>query len=244
MKVRFSSVIAIIISVSLAVSVLLISSQNSFVKVLSAIASNNGIIPEGEARSLPYFVDVHSEPKLKAGDAALGVPYFWIYPHWMDNFGERHCEECTMIEYSASGQQRQAGVAYQSDNLLDLTGAKRIKFYAMGELGGEHVSFMAVGKDFKRIAKDASDLPSRERGIFKDTNFGIKTEKVTLKDTWSRFEISLEDQELSDIEFPFALHLDGKNAGPNGNIRLYLKNIVIDSEEPQEPIPLNSTSTS
>ena len=34
--------------------------------------------------------------ELKAGDA-VGMLDFRIYPHWMDNFGEEHCEELTMI---------------------------------------------------------------------------------------------------------------------------------------------------
>src|SRR5262245_29272140 len=115
MKLGFSSVVAIIVSASLVVSILIISSQNNIVQVLSAIAGNSGnFLPEGEARSLPYNVDVHDEPKVRAGDAALGIPHFRVYPHWMDNFGERHCEECTMIEYMAPSPQGQAGVAYQS----------------------------------------------------------------------------------------------------------------------------------
>jgi hypothetical protein len=240
MKLTFSLAMAIIVSVSLVVSVLLISSQVGFAQIFYFFANNNGsILQEGEARSIPYFVDVHNEPDVRAGDAALGIPYFRIYPHWMDNFGERHCEECTMIEYSPPSPQRQAAVAYQSEKLLDLSGAKRIKFFAMGDLGGEQVSFMAIGKEI-----DIGDVAyTKNTGIFKDKTFGVATEKVTLTDTWTRFEISLDDQDLSAVQFPFAFQLDGENGHPNGTIRLYLKNIIIDSEEPQKPIPVNGTST-
>lgn len=245
MKVSFFPALMIaMIFVALGASFLLIYSVNGLSPIVSAIfGSNNvpivgGFLQEGEASRLPYFVDVHDEPKLKAGDASLGTPYFRIYPHWMDNFGERHCEECTMVEYLAAGPNGQAAVAYQSDTLLDLTGAKRIKFFAMGEYGGEKVSFMAVGKDSKW-----DSASEKAMGIFKDKQFGIATQKVTLKDTWTRFEISLDDQEMSAIQYPFAFQIDGDSV-THGKVRLYLKNIVIDSEEPQAPIPTNATSIS
>jgi hypothetical protein len=247
MKVSFFPALMIaILSLALGASFLLIYSGNGLSPIASTIfGSNNvpvvgGFLQEGEASRLPHFVDVHDEPKLKAGDASLGTPYFRIYPHWMDNFGERHCEECTMIEYSAAGPNRQAAVAYQSDTLLDLTGAKRIKFFAMGEYGGEKVSFMGAGKDIKIDSK--ADLASdKAMGIFKDKQFGIATQKVTLKDTWTRFEISLDGQEMSAIQYPFGLQIDGDSV-TQGKVRLYLKNIVIDTEAPVEPIPLNATS--
>ena len=239
----FPALVVAVASVALGASFLLIYSDDGLSPIVSAIfGSNNnpiggGFLQEGEASRLPYFVDVHDEPKVKAGDASLGTPYFRIYPHWMDNFGERHCEECTMIEYSAAGPHRQAAVAYQSDTLLDLTGAKRIKFFAMGEYGGEKVSFMAAGKDVNSKGDLASD---RATSIFKDKKFDIATQKVTLKDTWTRFEISLDDQDMSAVQYPFAFQIDGDGV-TNGKVRVYLKNVIIDSEESQAPIPLNAT---
>lgn len=242
MKVSFFPALMIaVISVALGASFLLMYSGNGLSPIASAIFGSNNV-PNVEASRLPYYVDVHDEPKVKAGDASLGTPYFRIYPHWMDNFGERHCEECTMIEYSAAGPNGHAAVAYQSDTLLDLTGAKRIKFFAMGESGGEKVSFMAAGKDIKKDSKD--DLASEKAtGIFKDKKFGIATQKVSLKDTWTRFEISLDDQEMSDIQYPFAFQIDGDSVD-KGKVRLYLKNIVIDSVVAQVPMQVNATSAS
>ena len=96
MKVSFFSALMIaMISLALGASFLLMYSENGLSPIVSAIfGSNNdpivgGFLQEGEASRLPYFVDVHNEPQLKAGDASLGTPYFRIYPHWMDNFGER-----------------------------------------------------------------------------------------------------------------------------------------------------------
>lgn len=237
----FSTVLIAVTSVALVASFSLVFSESNLMSIFSSVSGSSnsiggGILQEGEASRLPYFVDVHNEPKVKAGDASLGTPYFRIYPHWMDNFGERHCEECTMIEYSAAGPNRQAAVAYQSDKLLDLTGAKRIKFFAMGESGGEKVSFMAAGKD-------DNDRGDKAKGIFKDKKFDIATQKVTLKDTWTRFEISLDDQDMSAIQYPFAFQIDGDSVA-DGKIRLYLKNIIIDSEEAQVPMQVNATSAS
>ncbi len=233
-----------ILSVTLAASFLLIFSNNGFSSFASSIfASNNdpGLLQKGEASRLPYFVNVHSEPTLKAGDASLGTPYFRIFPHWMDNFGERHCEECVMIEYASGGPNSQAAVAYQSDQILDLSGAKRIKFFAMGESGGEKMSFMAGGKDDQQ-GSIADSTAKKVKDIFKDKKFGVKTEKVALKNTWTKFEISLDNQDMSGIQYPFAIQVDGDSV-TNGKIRLYLKNVIIDSEEAQDPIPVSSTTT-
>jgi len=241
MKVSSSPALIAVTSVAIGAFLLVGFSDNTLLPIFSAISGNNnsvagGLLQEGEASRLPYFVDVHNEPKVKAGDASMGTPYFRIYPHWMDNFGERHCEECTMIEYLAAGPHRQAAVAYQSDNILDLTGAKRIKFFVMGEHGGEQVSFMAAGSDNKGGA-----ISEKAVGIFKDKKFGVATEKVTLKDTWTKVEISLDDQEMSAIQYPFAFQLDGESVTP-GKVRVYLKNVIIDSEEAQDPLPNRATN--
>lgn len=247
MKVSFFSALMIaMLSLALGASFLLMYSDNGLSPIVSAIFGGNndpilgGILQEGEASRLPYFVDVHNEPKLKAGDASLGTPYFRIYPHWMDNFGEQHCEECTMIEYSAAGPNRQAAIAYQSDKLIDLTGAKRIKFFAMGEYGGEKLIFMAAGKDIKKDSR-VDSTSEKIKGIFKDKKFDIATQKVTLKKTWTKFEISLDNQDMSAVQYPFGFQIDGDSV-THGKIRLYLKNVIIDSEPAKEPIPLNATS--
>ena len=139
-----------------------------------------------------------------------------------------------------AGPNRQASIAYQSDKVIDLTGAKRIKFFAMGENGGEKMVHGLAGKD---VQKDSRvDSTSEEaKGIFKDKKFDIATQKVTLSKTWTKFEISLDNQEMSVIQYPFGFQIDGDSVG-HENIRLYLKNVVIDSEQAKEPIPLNATS--
>ena len=87
------------------------------------------------AASLPYRTDLHDASRVLVGDATQGAPYFRIEPHWMDNFGERHCEECTMVEYSA-GLKGTAGVAYVADKIYDLSEAKKVVVFVMGDKGG------------------------------------------------------------------------------------------------------------
>ena len=55
------------------------------------------------------------------------------------------CEICQFVKYMP-GPIGKAGVAYKSAQTLDLSGAHRIVFFAKGELGGENVSFVAIGK--------------------------------------------------------------------------------------------------
>ena len=45
------------------------------------------------AANMPFAVDIHVPPSIEAGDAVFGAPHFRVELHWMDNFGERHCEE-------------------------------------------------------------------------------------------------------------------------------------------------------
>jgi hypothetical protein len=149
-----------------------------------------------------------------------------------------------VIEYKATGIAKLAGIAYQSDIPIDLTGAKRIKFFVMGEKGGEKVTFMAIGKD---IAKGKT---SKATGIFENQHFSIVTQKLTLTDKWTRIEIPLDGKDISAVKYPFALQVDSQDSNDNNNTknhsgdiaRFYIKNIIIDTEEPIKRAPLDSTA--
>ena len=132
----------------------------SSIILASAFVGGSSIAPQAQvatAASMPFPVDIHTEPKVKTGDATLSSPYFRLETHWMDNFGERHCEECTMIEYTP-GQKGFAAAAYLSDQVYDFSGAKRIVFFAMGEGGGEKVKFSFAGKDVPADSKAADKI--------------------------------------------------------------------------------------
>jgi len=88
----------------------------------------------------------------------------------------------------------------------DLTGAKRLTFWARGEKGGEEVSF-----EFGTIAK-----PNK----FFDTGKG-KLEKATLSTEWQRFEIEVSGQDLTRIKTGFVWTL----ASPGNPVTFYLDEI-------------------
>ncbi len=195
----------------------------SSIILASAFVGGSSIAPQAQvatAASMPFPVDIHTEPKVKTGDATLSSPYFRLETHWMDNFGERHCEECTMIEYTP-GQKGFAAAAYLSDQVYDFSGAKRIVFFAMGEGGGEKVKFSFAGKDVPADSKAADK-------IFEKRQFGVKSKEVTLKNDWQRFEVSLEGADLKNVKYPFAFEMSPSK--DVSKVRIYLHGVTIDTE--------------
>jgi hypothetical protein len=117
-------------------------------------------------------------------------------------------ETCIKVIYSGKGSQgnRWAGLYWQepSGNWgsikgagYNLTGAKKLRFLARGEKGGEQIEFKCGG-----IAGDYSDTFRAE------TN-------VTLGTDWKEFVIDLEGQDLSRVigGFVFALNADKNPEG-------------------------------
>jgi hypothetical protein len=96
-----------------------------------------------EAASLPLSIDWHYKIKDKVGDAAAGSNVK-IDDQYID--AEIHCEICTKIEFTP-GPQGRAGLAYAFDKLQDLSAAKSVTFFIMGEDGGEQLKFKVGGKN-------------------------------------------------------------------------------------------------
>lgn len=182
------------------------------------------------AAGMPFPVDLHTEPKVKMGDATLSSPFFRLETHWMDNFGERHCEECTMVEY-VPGQKGFAAAAYLSDQVYDFSGAKRVVFFAMGNVGGEKVTFNFAGKDIPADSKVQDK-------IFEKRQFAVKTKEITLDNDWQRFEVSLEGKDLKDIKYPFAFQINPSK--DVSKVRFYLNGVVYDTEPAKKPIPVEN----
>ena len=88
----------------------------------------------------------------------------------------------------------------------DLTGAKKLTFWARGENGGEAVAF-----EFGTLAK-----PKK----FFDTGKG-KLEKVALTKEWTRYEIDVSAQDLTRIKTGFVWTL----ASPGTPVTFYLDDI-------------------
>lgn len=190
------------------------------------------------AATLPFAVDLHTAPELKAGDAALSSPTFRLETHWMDNFGETHCEECTMVEY-IPGQAGFAGAAYVAANAADFGQAKKVVFFAMGENGGEKVTFKFAGKDKQANANGNGKAAKEKDKVFDKQDFAVRAKDVALKNSWQRYEVPLDKVDLKNVKYPFAFEM---TPPPNdaGKVRFYLKGVTFDTEPPKKPIPVEN----
>jgi PKD repeat protein len=204
-----------------------------------------------EAATLPLAIDWHYKIKEKAGDAASGNRVV-IDDGYID--AENHCEICTRIEYTP-GSLGQAGLAYAFDGPQDLSGAKSVTFFMMGEKGGEKVKFKAGGKG---VTASSSDSEERAAGI-NNTNssgrgnergadpqnealappgllrqqFAVATEEVELENDWRKYSIDLEGLDLRSVTHPFGMEFPGKGSQKQVMI---IKHIVYDDEASVNPL--------
>jgi hypothetical protein len=181
--------------------------------------------PIALAQSLPLQVDHHVKIKERTGDP-LRVE------EWM-NYAERNCEmSCVWMEFRP-GTYGKAGLAYISDNPMDLSGADRVHFFLMGEKGGETVKVYLAGKN--PSADEEAD------SLFKE-KFALSTDVITLTNNWERYEISLEGVDLRGITAPFAIELLGNTSAVQA---AYYKFIVYENRavDPRFEVEANSTDT-
>ena len=181
--------------------------------------------PIALAQSLPLQVDHHVKIKERTGDP-LRVE------EWM-NYAERNCEmSCVWMEFRPSTYGK-AGLAYISDNPMDLSGADRVHFFLMGEKGGETVKVYLAGKN--PSADEEAD------SLFKE-KFALSTDVITLTNNWERYEISLEGVDLRGITAPFAIELLGNTSAVQA---AYYKFIVYENRavDPRFEVEANSTDT-
>jgi hypothetical protein len=163
------------------------------------------------------------------------------------------CEICQFIKYTPGPSPTAvAGVAYKATSPLDISGAMRVVFFAKGELGGENVFFVALGKP------SSTSLPAT--GPFANLAFNVVTQKVVLTNDWKRYEISLDGTSLTGVTdlFGFVLLKGRTNVNPvvpislrpalndntASNVDFFIKGVAIDGNPPATtPIPANSTAS-
>jgi hypothetical protein len=150
--------------------------------------------------------------KLPLGVYADGKPAPWTPSGWMGTYValtmDAECtnsphsgDHCLRFTYDEPGMW--VGVAWQhpandwgdQPGGFDLTGAKKLTFWARGEEGGERIDF-AVG--ILGTDKPYHDTAKAERK-------GVK-----LKRKWKRYSIDLDDKDLSRIKTPFVWSLGGR----------------------------------
>jgi hypothetical protein len=151
---------------------------------------------------------------------------------------ERHCEFCTLVEYRP-GPRGVAGFAYENDAGLDLTGAKKLRFWMMGEEGNEKIKFKIAGKRSPDNIQDRPPDSSPNRptdSIFESESFALTTEEVTLANDWRRYEVDLSGVSLDDITHPLGFELSKGNGAQKQLI--YIKGLVFEDEPVEEAYTL------
>ncbi|HKU50106.1 MAG TPA: PKD domain-containing protein [Nitrososphaera sp.] len=186
--------------------------------VPDAAIHSHADIQQAEAAKLPLQVIERFSDKKMAGDARSGSS-LKVDEDFVDP--ENHCEFCTRVEY-VPGSQGLAGFAYSSDDGVDLSGAKKVKFWVMGEEGGEKVKFKIAGKERQPGDRSARDSLS----IFSSELFARTSNEVSLKHDWTKYEVSLDGVDLKSVNLPFGLEV-AKGAGDKSQV-IYLKGVVID----------------
>ena len=153
------------------------------------------------------------------------------------------CEQCQFIVYKPITIKERPVIAYTSETLLDLSGAKRMVFFAKGELGGETIKAIAIGKP-----PDLVSTPPLNA-----LQFEVVSPNIVLTSDWKRYELHLGGLDLKDVSSPFGLVISNQRGstpifpGPdsdtppinNGNVKevsFYLKGISIDNNPAVNPI--------
>ncbi|MDQ6862760.1 MAG: hypothetical protein M3044_02935 [Thermoproteota archaeon] len=215
--------------------------------------------PQDPFHSIFPIRNIETSPLLdKAGDAVsttgnLTQSNLKISSHAMTADG--NCEMCQFIQY-IPGPTGKAGVAYKSAQTLDLSGAHRIVFFAKGELGGENVAFVAIGKP----SNTSPVLPN----IFANLKFAVTGKEITLTNGWTRYQLSLNGSDLTGVTDPFGFIVSKvRSQAPSSSnspqppltdananhIAIFLKGVTFDSNPAVKPIPtvqlssINTTST-
>jgi hypothetical protein len=147
---------------------------------------------------LAVYVDGEPSPWVPSGwmggfDALTLDPESKVSPHTGDT--------CLEVVYDAPGMW--VGVAWQhpandwgeQPGGYDLTGAKKLTFWARGKEGGERIDF--------GLGLIGSDKP------YPDTA-KAELKGVKLKGEWKRYTIDLDDLDLTRIKTPFVWTLAGR----------------------------------
>lgn len=175
----------------------------------------------------------HAPTIIREGDAKV-LSRFTINSETLEP--DSSCEFCTQVIYKP-GKEGTAAAAYQL-NKTDLRLSKRIVFFAMGEKGGEQVSFIAAGK---RTGNGAVVVDRLDRDLFPDVYFEVMTKNITLPNHWKRYEISLLSNDLVNITHPFGYVVFADRSAKNQSF--FLKGITFDDNYATNPVSMLSDST-
>jgi len=204
---------------------------------------SQGLLPIANALKKDLMLDVSPQlhPSTVVGESAKEVKF----QHWIDN--DIHCEDCLRLEIPNNG--KKAGAAFSSDGAVyNFEGAKKMRFYAMGEEAGAKVNFKAVGNDKAKATEgNAVNNSSKNKNgvandLFKDQEFALTSQNVTLNQTWGYFEMGLEGvpQKLDKVKYPFGFEVV---QGKGKTTIVYLKGISYSDEPLQDQYSLEPSSS-
>lgn len=180
----------------------------------------------GATANVPLQVQGPAAPLRFAMPVAVSaddLPAPWVPSGWMGNFGDialdPRCTEsprsgATCLEFTYAHPGLWAGVAWQhpkddwgdQPGGFDLTGARRLTFWARGAEGNERLDF---GVGLLTSGKPYHDTVH------------AKKEDVRLSTEWKQYSIDLEGEDLSRVKTPFVWTA----AGQGRAITFYLDDI-------------------
>jgi PKD domain len=207
--------------------------NNWLTNSISSPIDSPGLFPIASAIGKDLMLDVSPQlhPSVFVGQSANQVKY----QHWLDQ--DIHCEDCLKLEMPNTGNK--IGVAFSSTANYNFEEARKVKFYVMvedEEEGGATFSFKAVGND--RDNGTTTNVPADD--LFKNQEFAVTSQNVTLNQSWNYFEMSLEgvQEKLGNVKYPFALEL----AQAEGDV-IYIKGIAYSNEPILEQYLLEASSS-
>jgi hypothetical protein len=223
----------IVASASIVGSIIAPPYISNFVSVGISSDPSSSIISDASSRSIPFRVDHHLKIKEKVGDPVRIEEDI--------NDGERHCEaSCKYIEYKP-GSKGRAGLAFITDSPIDLSSAKKIQFFLMGEKGGETVKVKIAGKNPQSNNVHVTNGPAQETDNLFNEKFALSTDVITLPNDWKRYEVPINGVDLKNIVAPFGIELlEGQGATKQV---VYLKHIVYEDEPVDERFLLIANTT-
>lgn len=119
---------------------------------------------------------------------------------------------------------------------MDLTGARRLSFWARGEQGGERVDFFCLGFGWEGEGATAHRI-----GAYADSAPQLVMRDVVLTDDWSEYHIDIDEgTDLSSVALGFGYSIDySENAGVGGVNTFYLDDIRYEGDiECQQIAPM------
>lgn len=188
--------------------------------------SNQGV-GEAEAVKLPAdLISVYKNNEKYYDNLDGG--YLYVHDNIVDT--RRNCEFCTSIDYQPGVSTNNLDLSWAADKNFNISGAKKVTFYVMGDEGGEVVKFKAAGKKIDKVTAGKAS---------KELDFGIVSQPVKLDKGWKKMELDLTKANLNGVTNPFGIGIE--KADNKGPVRIFVKAMILDDEPATDPLPVEKS---